>query len=82
MKHNHMLLMLIGCLLPLMLIFLAPLFGITGDWPLLLFIVAMFAVHLLMPMHHARLPDRQGGHGHHHTENRSETSKSNHHEHH
>lgn len=51
---KHTILMLIGCVLPLLLIFLLPLFGITGQGSLLVFIVLMFACHLLMPMGHGR----------------------------
>ena len=47
--------MLIGCVLPLLLIFLLPVFGITGNISIFVFIVAMFLCHLLMPMH-------RGGH--------------------
>lgn len=48
-KHN--ILMLIGCVLPLLLIFLLPLFGFGGNLTLLLFIVLMLICHLMMPMH-------------------------------
>lgn len=48
--------MIIGCLLPLLLIFIAPSLGLGGNIPLFIFILAMFACHLLMPMH--------GGHSH------------------
>jgi hypothetical protein len=48
---KHMILMLIGCLVPLLLIFLLPLFGISGKFSTFIFIAAMFACHLLMPMH-------------------------------
>jgi hypothetical protein len=51
MKKHHIW-MILGCIVPLVFIFLAPLFGITGSLPLLGFIFLMFAVHLLMPMHH------------------------------
>lgn len=51
--------MIIGCTLPLLLIFLAPALGLSGDTSLLIFVIAMFACHLLMPMHH-------GSHGHRH----------------
>lgn len=44
--------MVIGCGLPLLLIFLAPTFGIGGNIYLFTFIVLMFAVHLLIPMSH------------------------------
>ena len=50
--NKHVFWMIIGCTVPLLLIFLLPLFGITGNYTFLIFIVAMFACHLLMPMHH------------------------------
>lgn len=40
--------MLLGCLLPLLVIFLLPLFGLGQGLGLFLFIVLMFACHLLM----------------------------------
>ncbi|MFD1187793.1 hypothetical protein [Pontibacter rugosus] len=49
---SHLLWMIIGCTLPLLLIFLAPALGLSGDMSLLIFVIAMFACHLLMPMHH------------------------------
>ena len=52
--NKHMLLMLIGCLLPLLLIFLLPLFGISGSATVLIFVMLMFLCHLLMPMHHGK----------------------------
>lgn len=52
---NHWLWMVIGCGLPLLFIFLAPLFGIGSGSSLLIFIIFMFAVHLFMP---------HGSHGH------------------
>ena len=50
--QKHIILMLIGCLLPLLLIFLLPLFGISGNYSTFIFIISMFACHLFMPMHH------------------------------
>ena len=44
--------MIIGCTLPLLLILLLPFLGITGKYTFFLFVVAMFACHLFMPMHH------------------------------
>ena len=49
--NKHMILMAIGCVLPLLLIFLAPLIGLDGKVSLLIFVLAMFLCHLLMPMH-------------------------------
>jgi len=55
MKNNHWIWMVIGCGLPLLLIFFAPALGITGYNGLFAFIILMFAIHLFMP---------HGSHGH------------------
>jgi len=55
MKKNHWIWMVIGCGLPLLLIFFAPALGITGYNGLFAFIILMFAIHLFMP---------HGSHGH------------------
>lgn len=68
---KHILWMIIGCILPLLQIFFAPALGISGNVSFLIFIAAMFACHLLMPMHH------HGNHRHEH----SETLKTERHEH-
>lgn len=60
--------MLFGCVLPLVFIFIAPAIGINGDVSLFVFIVAMFACHLLMPMHHS-------GHNHDTNEDNSNSIK-------
>ncbi|MCJ8163380.1 hypothetical protein MKJ04_00900 [Pontibacter sp. E15-1] len=49
---KHLLWMIIGCTLPLLLIFLAPALWLSGNVSLFIFIIVMFACHLLMPMHH------------------------------
>ena len=49
---NHFFWMIIGCGLPLLLIFFAPALGISESLSTFIFIVAMFACHLLMPMGH------------------------------
>lgn len=49
---NHTLKMLIGCLVPLLLIFLLPYFGVTEEWSIFLFIVFMFGCHLFMMRGH------------------------------
>lgn len=54
---RHSIMHLLGCLLPLLVIFLLPLFGVGGGASLFLVIVLMFACHLFM----------MGGHGHHET---------------
>ena len=69
--NKHVFWMIIGCTVPLLLIFLLPLFGITGNYTFLIFIVAMFACHLLMPMHHK---------GHQEDKQHSETAKTDIHE--
>ena len=63
---GHGLWMLLGCLLPLFLIFLLPLLGLSGNVGTFLFIVLMFACHLLMMRGHGVSGDgREGHHGHH-----------------
>jgi hypothetical protein len=47
---NHIIWMIIGCGLPLLLIFFAPALGLGFSTTLLIFFMAMFACHLLMPM--------------------------------
>lgn len=46
--------MLIGCTLPLLLLFSAPALGISEDIGIFLFILVMFACHLLMPHGHGK----------------------------
>ncbi len=52
---SHWIWMVIGCGLPLLLIFFAPALGITGNNGLFGFIILMFVLHLFMP---------HGAHGH------------------
>lgn len=49
---KHIIWMIIGCGLPLLLIFFAPALGLRSGTALFIFILAMFACHLLMPMRH------------------------------
>lgn len=56
--------MVAGCLLPLLLILLLPLFGVSGNVSVLIFVVLMFACHLLMPMHHGGHQSHDKDHGH------------------
>ena len=58
-KHNFR--MIIGCMIPLLLIFLFPLLGISGNYLFLIFIVLMFACHFMM----------MGKHGHHQHSNQA-----------
>lgn len=69
MKNKHLIWMLIGCVLPLLLIFFAPALGLGSNVSLLIFIVAMFACHLFMPHGHGG----HEGHGQHdHSPNQKE----------
>ena len=52
MNRKHMIMMIAGCALPLLLIMTAPALGISGKWSTFIFILAMFACHVFMPMHH------------------------------
>lgn len=77
---KHMLWMIIGCGLPLLLIFLAPALGISNNVSIFIFIAAMFACHLFMPMHHHG--GHEHGHNHEHGSTNEQTSKTENHEHH
>jgi hypothetical protein len=69
---KHIIWMIIGCGLPLLLIFFAPALGLGSGTSLFIFVLAMFACHLLMPMH------SHGGHDHSgHTHNDQEKNKQN-----
>ena len=46
--HKHSWMMLLGCLGPLLLIFLLPAFGISGGWILPIALGAMLLCHLAM----------------------------------
>lgn len=68
---NHTLRMLIGCLVPLALIFVLPLFGVGSGATLAIFIVLMFFCHLMMI----------GGHHHGSHQYRSPEEGKDHHSH-
>lgn len=61
--------MVLGCVLPLVLIFVAPLLGIEGNWSLFLFISLMFFCHVGMMGHH-------GKHGDHDVEKEDDSHKT------
>ncbi|MGE4093975.1 MAG: hypothetical protein AB7G75_24400, partial [Candidatus Binatia bacterium] len=63
---SHTLRMLLGCLLPLALIFVLPLLGVDQGISLFIFLILMFACHLLM---------LGGHHGHHQHSTRPRLSK-------
>ncbi|MGQ9424339.1 hypothetical protein ACXYTJ_00135 [Gilvimarinus sp. F26214L] len=56
--NKHTIMMLVGCLLPLLLIFVLPLLGVDSGVVLWIFIILMFGCHLLMMGGHGK-----GGHG-------------------
>jgi len=58
--NKHLILMIIGCSLPLLLIFMAPAMGINTGVSLMLFVFFMFLCHLLMPMHHKDHTNKDG----------------------
>ena len=63
---GHWIWMVIGCGLPLLLIFFAPALGITGYNGLFAFIILMFLVHILIPhgRHGHGEQGKSGKHGH------------------
>ncbi len=65
---GHGLWMVIGCLLPLLLLFLLPLLGFTSLSAIFIAIILMLALHVLMTGAHGRHDDgnqQEGGHGSH-----------------
>ncbi len=73
---KHIIRMIIGCTVPLLLIFLASALGLGSGASLFIFILTMFACHLLMPMHY------DGGHHHGQNQTNSENDKTENHAHH
>lgn len=62
---KHTLWMLAGCLLPVLLIFILPAFGVSEGASLFVFIVLMFGCHLLMLRGHgSHGAGRDDPHGH------------------
>lgn len=66
---NHTIWMVIGCVVPLLLLFLLPIFGVRNEITFYLFLILMFVAHLFM----------MGGHGHEH--NREEHDSDEPHKH-
>ncbi len=64
---GHSLRMILGCLLPFLLIFVLPLFGVSEGVTLAVFMILMFACHLFMmaghhgPQDHLDSHDEQRG---------------------
>ncbi|HEY9114553.1 MAG TPA: hypothetical protein VIN10_07610 [Bacteroidales bacterium] len=80
MKSNkHSIWMIIGCVLPLLFIFFAPALGINNGFSIFIFLAAMFAIHLIMPMHGHEA--HQHGQNNEHQNLNNKTSKTQNHEH-
>ena len=67
---NYIFWMIIGCGLSLLLLFFAPALGWGSGTTLLIFFMAMFACHILMPM------PQHKGHNHEEKQKNSETPKT------
>ena len=62
---KHAILMILGCTLPILLIFILPFFGVSGYVSIFIFLVLMFGCHFLM----------LGSHGSHNEDNTANQSK-------
>ena len=51
-SKKHIIIMVLGCAVPLLLLFFAPALGIESSTSFFIFLVAMLGFHLLFPMHH------------------------------
>jgi len=51
-SRKHIIIMVLGCAVPLLLLFFAPALGIKSNTSFFIFLVVMFGFHLLFPMHH------------------------------
>ena len=65
---SHFWRMLLGCLVPMLLIFVLPLFGVSEGITLTVFIVLMLGCHLLMIPGHASSHHTRSTEGDHHAE--------------
>ncbi len=65
---SHFWRMLLGCLVPMLLIFVLPLFGVSEGITLTVFIVLMLGCHLLMIPGHDAAHHTQPTVGDHHAE--------------
>jgi cell division protein FtsW (lipid II flippase) len=62
---NHGLWMVIGCAVPLLLIFILPSFGVESDTTYFIFIVLMFLCHIFMMRGHHGHDGKHGQHDKH-----------------
>lgn len=67
---SHNLIMVLSCVIPLLLIFLLPVFGVSSNITFVLFIVLMFGGHLLMMGKHQ-------SHNHDTTDNQTNKTQDN-----
>ena len=58
---RHFVHMLVGCVLPFLLIFVLPLFGVGEGVTMLVFVVLMFSCHLFMMRGHQHGADNLEG---------------------
>ncbi len=50
-SRKHIIIMVLGCAVPLLLLFFAPAFGIKSSTSFFIFLIAMLGFHLIVPMH-------------------------------
>jgi len=62
--RNHMFWMIIGCVVPMLLIFILPTLGVSNEVAFLIFIILMFGCHFLMLGHHHDSEDQDEKHHH------------------
>ena len=62
--RNHTLWMIIGCVVPMLLIFILPTLGVSNEVAFLIFIILMFGCHFLMLGHHHGGEDHDEKHDH------------------
>jgi hypothetical protein len=61
---NHMAWMIIGCVVPILLIFILPALGVSSEVAFGIFIVLMFGCHFMMLGHHGGGDDQNEKHHH------------------
>jgi len=59
---NHMLWMILGCVVPMLFIFILPVLGVSSGATFVIFIVLMFACHFVMLGHHGGDSDQNEKH--------------------
>ncbi|MCB0726595.1 MAG: hypothetical protein KDD00_03980 [Ignavibacteriae bacterium] len=59
--HKHHFWMIIGCILPIILIFLLPVFNISNQVTLFIIIILVFIGHFFMLGHHGKHSNNHNG---------------------